>query len=334
MITFSSDEVRPTWKSIFLFLPEEIFPVLAELFLCLVKASNHIFPVSTSTKDIILMDTDPTGNAVVPIFEVSKWKFWISGILTCITVCRGVIGNILSIATLLHRKMGNVFSYLLGILCLADLLVTLSSFVHAVKTLSTGPFFLENLVLLNESVSHIAASISIFLTMAITFERYFGVCSAFTYKARVTRRGSLRILCSYVIPAVMAAITLNIPKLLSIGKFFNLDEFSTDQKNAYIKGSITYKMVHLLTTTCIIPNILDSYHRRCRHFITSGRWVADIMIRYTVLLNSSVNFIIYCVAAVRFRAVLVELLRNVSKNSVKYSHILMDINLPAPSQLH
>ena len=46
------------------------------------------------------------------------------------------------------------------------------------------------------------------------------------------------------------------------------------------------------------------------------------------------DFIIYCVAAVRFRAVLVELLRNVSKNSVKYSHILMDINLPAPSQLH
>ena len=57
------------------------------------------------------------------------------------------------------------------------------------------------------------------------------------------------------------------------------------------------------------------------------------MIRYTVLLNSSVNFIIYCVAGVRFRAVLVELLGNVSKNSVKYSHILMDINLPALSQL-
>ena len=47
------------------------------------------------------------------------------------------------------------------------------------------------------------------------------------------------------------------------------------------------------------------------------------MIRYTVLLNSSVNFIIYCVAGARFRAVLVELLGNV--NTVKDSQILMNL---------
>ena len=85
--------------------------------------------------------------------------------------------------------MENVFNYLLVVLCISDLLVILSSFVHALNSLSTTNYFTDELVVINDSVSHIAATFSIFLTMAITIERYFGVCSAFTYQARVVEKG-------------------------------------------------------------------------------------------------------------------------------------------------
>ena len=282
-----------------------------------------------------------------------------------------------SLTTLLFfRKIRNVFNYLLAVLCLTDLLVIFSSFAHALKTLGTGNFVLDDLVIFNDAVSHITVTISIFLTMSITLERYLAVCTAFTYQARVAEKGPFRIMCSYIIPAVLGAVLLNIPKIISIGNFFNLNEMSSDMKAIYIKGSIIYQMLHPLTTTCIIPiivlailnikillrskkihssrrikreqilarvmmgvvgvfillsipkmglalfevstipNILECYQRKCRYYISSGRWVSDISIRYMVLLNSSVNFYIYCFAGANFRKVLVGMLSKRLNNRV------------------
>ena len=55
------------------------------------------------------------------------------------------------------RKMQNVFNNLLVILCLADLLVILSSFIHALHYLSVP---LAKLAVLSDGVSHIAVSMS------------------------------------------------------------------------------------------------------------------------------------------------------------------------------
>ena len=266
--------------------------------------------------------------------------------------------------------MGNVFNYLLVSLCVADLMVIFTNLVHAVKTLVPASFIPNQLVVINEAVSHIAVTTGIFLIMAITVERYFGVCSAFTYQARVAEKGPILILCSYIIPAILGAVLLNIPKILSIGDFFHIDSMSPAIKNTYIKVAITYQVIHPLTTTCIIPilvlsilntkillranriqssrmknekrlvkvmvmvvgvfiilsvpkmslalyevstipNILECYRRTCKYYVSSGRWVADIITRYLVLLNSSVNFIIYCFAGATFRKVLCELLKKV-----------------------
>ena len=50
-----------------------------------------------------------------------------------------------------------------------------------------------------------------------------------------------------------------------------------------------------------IPSILDCYDRKCGYFITSKRWIADIIVRYLVMLNSSTNFLIYCFVGSNFR---------------------------------
>ena len=265
--------------------------------------------------------------------------------------------------------MSNVFNHLLVVLCMADLLVIFSNLVLAVKSLKVGRSpFLNHLLIVSDGVSHIAVSLSVFMTIAISVERYFAVCSAFTYQARVAVKGHCRILSSYIIPAILIAIILNIPKILNIGKLFNIQEISPNYKNIYIKVSIISQVFHPLTTTFLIPiilltflnykivlgskrihsnrlkkevslskimmtlvavfiilsiprmslalfevstipNILECYKHMCRYYISSGRWVADIFIRYLVLLNSSTNFIIYCCVGANFRKVSLDLLR-------------------------
>ena len=53
-----------------------------------------------------------------------------------------------------------------------------------------------------------------------------------------------------------------------------------------------------------INNIITCLERRCRYSVNSGQWVADSIIRYLMVLNSSTNFIIYCFYGSVFRQVL------------------------------
>ena len=67
-------------------------------------------------------------------------------------------------------------------------------------------------------------------------------------------------------------------------------------------------MIALLEVSTI-PSILDCYDRKCGYFITSKRWIADIIVRYLVMLNPSTNFIIYCFVGSNFRNTLLVSLR-------------------------
>ena len=69
------------------------------------------------------------------------------------------------------------------------------------------------------------------------------------------------------------------------------------------------KMMIALLEVSTIPSILDCYDRQCGYFITSKRWIADIIVRYLVMLNSSTNFLIYCFVGSNFRNTLMVSLR-------------------------
>ena len=68
-------------------------------------------------------------------------------------------------------------------------------------------------------------------------------------------------------------------------------------------------MMIALLEVSTIPNILDCYDRQCGYFITSKRWIADIIVRYLVMLNSSTNFLIYCCVGSNFRNTMLVSLR-------------------------
>ena len=61
------------------------------------------------------------------------------------------------------------------------------------------------------------------------------------------------------------------------------------------------KAVLLFLEVSTIPNILECHRRKCAYEISELRWLADRIIRFVVLLNSSLNFIIYCFSGPSFQ---------------------------------
>merc|ERR1719318_2200585 len=101
---------------------------------------------------------------------------------------------------------------------MADMLVILTNLFFSFNTLFPSNQLLSSLVPVSDSLCHIAVTASVFLTIAITVERFYAVCSPFTYQTRVVERGHWWILSSYILPVLLTAIMLNIPKLLHLAK--------------------------------------------------------------------------------------------------------------------
>ena len=79
--------------------------------------------------------------------------------------------------------MRNVFNNLMIFLCVADLMVIISSLSYSFQHLH--PLLqsvTEPLLQLSDCLSHVSVTISVFMTISITLERYFAVCSPLTYQ--------------------------------------------------------------------------------------------------------------------------------------------------------
>ena len=262
--------------------------------------------------------------------------------------------------------MHNVFNHLLVSLCLADLLVILTNLALALRTLNPGSSLLYQLAPWTDGLCHIGVSCSVFLTVSITLERYYAVCSPIAYQARMAQKGHSWILITYISPVILISICLNTPKLLNLSNILSLNSIPLEHHHLYIKLSIMMQVFHPLLTTCIIPiiiliilnykiysgsrrfllvrpntsdislahimmtivavfiilsvpkmamaihevstipSILDCFSRQCGYFLSSSRWIMDILVRYLVMLNSSTNFLIYCFVGSNFRQTLVK----------------------------
>ena len=138
--------------------------------------------------------------------------FWCSGLATIITSCVGVVGNLLSIIVLAQKMMTSVFNHLLLSLCLSDLIFLLTSLVMSPIAMGYHDLYPAELYHLCECVCHVALAASIFLTTSLSLERHQAVCSPHSYQARIVCTGHTQLLAYYVLPTIVAAITLNIPR--------------------------------------------------------------------------------------------------------------------------
>ena len=137
--------------------------------------------------------------------------FWCSGVFTVSTACVGVVGNLLSIIVLSQKSMSSVFNHLLLSLCLSDLVFLLANLVTSPVVMHYN-FYPSHLYFARECVCHVALAASIFLTTSLTIERHQAVCFPHSYQYRLAKTGHKLIIAYYVLPAILAACLLNIPR--------------------------------------------------------------------------------------------------------------------------
>ena len=150
-------------------------------------------------------------------YLLSVFSFWIEGVLQTITAIFGIFGNIMASIIVTRKDMRNSFNLLLVSLACFDSTYLVGSILESVRKcfgFSSGlhvilfPYLLYPL-------NQIAISGSIFMTVAIAWERYIAVHYPLDYNqamndSNVNRKRLLK----YVGPVLLIAIIFN------LGKFF------------------------------------------------------------------------------------------------------------------
>ena len=265
-------------------------------------------------------------------FGIGMEAFWLNGVFMIIIGTIGLLGNIFIIGVLCRPKMrkGVFYNLLLALACFDSLYIftAVSGDVYLVFGCppATTQYWLATSLL--DPIEYIFLVGSIYMTVAISIERYLGICHP---HLKFTKRSLV-----FILPVILISFSFILPMLLNA-------EFSVDY-NAYIWASMFFltilPLVALLffngsiivavkrssncqrtqnrseqnTTNilfCIviiflilhIPRVL---FRSLLSFASGSFRMLLYIERLALIMNSSVNFIIYSLVGSNFRTELVE----------------------------
>jgi len=176
------------------------------------------------------------------------WKYWITGVVSAIVIVLGCIGNLTAILLLQKPKMSTAFNQLLIVLCIFDTVFLISNIPTTELALQSR--FLKIISPYTDICGHISVCSSVFMIVALTFERHFAICSPHAYRIRLRTTKRWKHLFWYVVPVITLAAICNIPLIVNLLK--------TDlKKNAlYVKINLYLRGLHPLATTGLIPLLL------------------------------------------------------------------------------
>jgi hypothetical protein len=148
-------------------------------------------------------------------YQISSLAFWIEGISQFIVAIFGVIGNLISAFILSRDEMRNAFNLLLISLLGFDSWFLLGCILENVRRnfdlasnlhILLFPYFLY-------PTAMVAMTGSIFMTVAISLERYFAVHHPIDYAQSANSPSALRNrLLKYLIPVILISFLFNGPK--------------------------------------------------------------------------------------------------------------------------
>ena len=173
-----------------------------------------------------------SGHALTQAFT-----FWVEGVLIVLVGVFGLFGNVLSISVLLGPEMKNAFNHLLIVLAAVDsLLIGFAMFDYSFVRAFAVQFDLYTLMFpyFLYPTTNIVLCASIFLVLAIAFERFLAVCHPYEYRAIASTESVGGRVAKLTLPVFALAVVINIPKffetkLIEVSLFFPVSHSFEDR---------------------------------------------------------------------------------------------------------
>ena len=155
--------------------------------------------------DVLDCGPDPSN---VTMAIVQNFRYYFDGVLVSIFGFIGIIGNILTIIVLMRPKFKDCFhKLLLALACYDTIFIICGGINYTCRAFNAGssiftllfPFFIH-------PFSYIGMSGSIFMTFAISIERFLGICYPLKFPPH-TRKAWF-----YILPVSFISIVTNIPR--------------------------------------------------------------------------------------------------------------------------
>lgn len=237
---------------------------------------------------------------------VGDFKWWCEGLLVSIVGPIGLIGNTLALIVLSRPSLRDVFHQLLfALACFDTLYIVCGGINYTFRGFSAHsdiynylfPYFLH-------PFTHIAMAGTIFMTLAISFERYLGLCHPLL-------NPHSRKAWFYILPVVVIAVTLNVPKFFELKVEEQYDQIANEtymglnvqelrKDPTYIIGYIMWTRLFstglipviglLFFNICIIHDIFTS-SQRVQRFGSARRQRKEINLSAVLLCICFVFFL-------------------------------------------
>ena len=149
---------------------------------------------------------------------VVNFKYYCDGLLISVVGSLGLIGNLIAVIVLARPKLRDCFHQLLLALAIFDILyITFGGLKYTFKAFEANNEAFTLALPIIFPFTNITMNATIFMTMAISIERFLGIC----YPLHLPPHN--RKSWFYILPVLLLSFVLNIPKFLE-GKIHWYDE--------------------------------------------------------------------------------------------------------------
>jgi len=283
-------------------------------------------------------------------FGFGEETFWLTGVLLVIIGTVGLLGNIFTIAVLCRSKMRKSVFYnlLLALACFDTLFILTYGGGSGYLSLACPPNYSVRHLL--DPIYHIFLTGSVYMTVAISMERYLGICHP---HLRFSRRSLV-----FILPVIFISLAYTFPMFLELekGSFVNgiwnyrdpgyINTYAYDLWASviiltilpfvallYLNGSIiaavrrsnnlqktkdrseghTTKILFCIVIIFIIlhlPRVIFLFQFFYDLVYTNSSWFwSKSLVNLSLIMNSSVNFVIYSLVGSKFREEFVQVFK-------------------------
>ena len=192
--------------------------------------------------------------------------FYVEGVSISVLGILGIFGNLLALIVLSRPNLRDVFHQLLFAVASFDLMyIVVGGVNYTFKAFNANSdvyvYLYPHII---HPFTHIAATGVIFMTVAITIERYLGLCHPFL--PHTSRKAWY-----YVVPVVIISVTMNVPKFLEIehrwdpvtdtetNKTIEMISYRSTLLRTQENYIVGYQMWTRLICDCVIPVMILLY---------------------------------------------------------------------------